>query len=293
MSGTSLAPDLSLEKMLKEIQSLEALISSWDDANKVNAVMALRRAIDQLHKEAFSRLIKTFRQDKEAMALFKEAASDELIYAVLRHHELIKPSMHERIEKALDTVRPMLQGHGGNVELVAVEAPSTVVIRLLGTCNGCPAADLTFTEGIEKAIKEFCPEITEIKKSKINTISKCDDAATVQFISPFAKASDAGWSRLADLAEVPECQLRAFDVEGKSILLYRMQDKLYCYYNACAHMGLPIDTGELEDNKITCPYHGFRYALDSGECLTVPEVQLQACPVRVVGNTVEVKVKGS
>ena len=63
-----------------------------------------------------------------------------------------------------------------------------------------------------------------------------------------------------------------------------------CFQNACGHLGMEIDGGEIEDGIITCPYHGFRYDLASGECLTAPEVQLQPHAVRVTGERVEVRL---
>jgi nitrite reductase/ring-hydroxylating ferredoxin subunit len=48
--------------------------------------------------------------------------------------------------------------------------------------------------------------------------------------------------------------------------------------------------GPLEDGILTCPHHGFRYALESGECLTAPQVQLQPHPVRVRGGEIEVRL---
>lgn len=279
-----------LQRLVKDIQSLEKIVESWEDNNQRNTVKALKIAIDELHKEALSRIIKTFRKDKTSLALLKEAAADEIVYAVLRHHCLLKPSLHERVESALTAVRPALQTHGGNVELVRIEPPASVVIRLLGTCNNCPSVDITLTQGVEKAIREYCPEVTDIRKANIDSLLAENNPAVVQFISPFANQDKLEWTSIADLSELPENRVKAFDIASNSLLLYRKEDKVFCYRNSCAHMGLPIDSGEVELGIITCPYHGFRYALLTGECLTAPEVQLQQCPVRVLGTKIEVKI---
>ena len=55
-------------------------------------------------------------------------------------------------------------------------------------------------------------------------------------------------------------------------------------------MGLPMQAGDAASGFITCPHHGFCYALETGECLTAPEVQLQAHAVRVVGDRVEIQL---
>ena len=48
--------------------------------------------------------------------------------------------------------------------------------------------------------------------------------------------------------------------------------------------------GEIGEAIITCPHHGFKYALESGECITAPEVQLQPHAVRVKGSNIEVRI---
>jgi Fe-S cluster biogenesis protein NfuA len=60
--------------------------------------------------------------------------------------------VNQAIETALDEIRPMLALHAGNVELVGV-ADGVVSVRLLGTCRGCPLADLTLKAGIEDHLK--------------------------------------------------------------------------------------------------------------------------------------------
>ncbi len=67
-----------------------------------------------------------------------------------------------------------------------------------------------------------------------------------------------------------------------------MINTLFVTTMPAAHLGMPLDTGEVKEGVLTCPYHAFEYLLKSGECLTVPEVQLQMHPVRVKDNRVEV-----
>jgi len=280
-----------LSALLKDIHALETLVTDWDEQYG-NTVEALRRADDALHKEAFSRLIKAIRQIPEAKSSLKAAVGDEVVYAVLRHLELIKPSMHERVEQALESVRPFLASHGGNVELVEITLPNSVTIRLLGACDGCPASGLTLSEGVEKAIKEHCPEITTIKKARSGATAKPVDHAKgipVHFISPFARSDDKDWHYAAMMSEIPEQQIKVVTVAGNEVLLSRFDNKVSCYQNACAHLGMPLDMGKVSDGILTCPHHGFEYALESGECLTAPEVQLHTHAVRVVGDKVEVR----
>lgn len=70
--------------------------------------------------------------------------------------------MREEVEKVLDMVRPGLQADGGDVELVEVTAEGVVKVRLKGACGSCPMSTMTLKMGIERAIKERIPAITEV-----------------------------------------------------------------------------------------------------------------------------------
>jgi Fe-S cluster biogenesis protein NfuA len=69
--------------------------------------------------------------------------------------------MKEKVESALAKIRPMLQADGGDVELVAVEG-GVVKLRLKGSCAGCPVAEMTLKQGIERVLKEQIPEVKEV-----------------------------------------------------------------------------------------------------------------------------------
>ncbi len=69
--------------------------------------------------------------------------------------------MREKVEKALDKIRPSLMADGGNVELVDVE-DGNVKVRLTGACGGCPMSQMTLKMGIERLLKQEIPEIKEV-----------------------------------------------------------------------------------------------------------------------------------
>ena len=70
--------------------------------------------------------------------------------------------MKERVEKALDEIRPYLQTEGGNVELIDVTEDGIVKVRLKGACGSCPMSTYTLKMGIEQKIKEMVPEVKEV-----------------------------------------------------------------------------------------------------------------------------------
>ena len=69
----------------------------------------------------------------------------------------------ERVEEVLGKVRPALQAHGGDVELVEITEDNIVRVRLQGACRGCPMSQMTMTMGIEAALKEEIPEVQAVE----------------------------------------------------------------------------------------------------------------------------------
>ena len=69
--------------------------------------------------------------------------------------------MREKVQAALEQVRPALLADGGDVQLIDVK-DGVVTLRLTGACGGCPMASMTLKDGIERVLKEQVPEIKEV-----------------------------------------------------------------------------------------------------------------------------------
>jgi Fe-S cluster biogenesis protein NfuA len=71
--------------------------------------------------------------------------------------------MKEKVQAAIDKIRPMLKADGGDVELISVSDDGVVQVRLQGACSGCPMSQMTLKNGIEKIIKQEVPGITAVE----------------------------------------------------------------------------------------------------------------------------------
>jgi Fe-S cluster biogenesis protein NfuA len=72
--------------------------------------------------------------------------------------------MKEKVEEALQFIRPALQNDGGDVELVGVNEESGVVqVRLTGACGTCPMSQMTLKMGVERVLKEAVPEVVSVE----------------------------------------------------------------------------------------------------------------------------------
>ncbi|HCO92385.1 MAG TPA: hypothetical protein DIU00_00280 [Phycisphaerales bacterium] len=70
--------------------------------------------------------------------------------------------MEEKVKDIIENLRGALQSHGGDVELVGIDADNTVRVRLQGACHGCPGAAMTMKMGIERILKEKIPEVKQV-----------------------------------------------------------------------------------------------------------------------------------
>ena len=70
--------------------------------------------------------------------------------------------MREKVEKAIENIRPFLQRDGGDIELVDI-VDGVVKVRLKGACGGCPMSQITLREGVGRAIKKEVPEIVRVE----------------------------------------------------------------------------------------------------------------------------------
>ncbi len=71
-------------------------------------------------------------------------------------------TFEEKVKEVIEAVRPNLQSHGGDVELVGTDEDNNVKVRLQGACQGCPGAQMTLKMGIEQLLKENIPEVKEV-----------------------------------------------------------------------------------------------------------------------------------
>ncbi len=75
---------------------------------------------------------------------------------------LLQQTIREKIEAILTEVRPSLQSHEGDAQLAEVDEAGNVTLKIEGTCRGCPMSAMTFGLGVEKMIRERCPEVKEV-----------------------------------------------------------------------------------------------------------------------------------
>ncbi len=86
--------------------------------------------------------------------------------------ETITKDLFERVEKALDTIRPYLEADGGNVRIIEITDDYIVKLELLGACGSCPMSAMTLKAGVEEAIKKSVPEISKVEAINMTSMEE-------------------------------------------------------------------------------------------------------------------------
>jgi Fe-S cluster biogenesis protein NfuA len=136
------------------------------------------RLVSSLYGGGLERIVEILREDDPVV--LARLVHDELVSSLLLVHGLHPDDLATRVERALDSVRPMLAGHGGDVELLDIDPEAGAVhLNLLGSCHGCPSSTLTLRLAVERAITEAAPEIVLIDVEQPTTETSPSEAVPI------------------------------------------------------------------------------------------------------------------
>ena len=243
-----------------------------------DAAVDLQEAIEAFHRPALVAVVRRLRDDPRGKELLFERVDDPAVRAVLALHGIIRADPLTRANQALAAVRPYMQSHGGDVEIVRIEG-GTAFVRMQGSCNDCSMTAVTLQEGVSEALVNGVDEIERVEV--------LDDEPTTAFIpiGAVGRKAGTGWVQGPATDELVEGRIHRFDVstgsDTQSFVVTNVDQTLAVFRNACVHQGLSLDGGLLDEGVLVCPWHGFRFDATSGECVSAPGAQLEPVPSRV------------
>jgi Fe-S cluster biogenesis protein NfuA len=148
---------------MQRVEGLVRKIESLPDPEARAVAVELMQSLLDFHGAGLDRLMEIVSEEGEAgYRIFDRLASDELTGSLLLLYGLHPVPLEERVMQALDKVRPYLDSHGGNVELLGIEG-GVVRLKLQGSCKTCPSSSLTLKLAIEEAIYREAPDVTAIE----------------------------------------------------------------------------------------------------------------------------------
>ncbi len=295
------APDLSLTG-----ERIDALLT----ASAAQGVVASERAeelvrlVTDLYGAGIEQMMEVLHEAGVLSDdLLRTLADNELISGLLLVHGLHPYGVEQRVEDALESVRPYLGSHGGDVELLEVSDGETVRLRLLGSCDGCPSSSVTLKLAVEGAIEAAAPEIVSIEVEAAS--SESDDAGPLISVdSLMTRLHDdtgggAEWCALPELASLSAGEVGSAEAGGTALLVCRVGSDLYAFVDRCARCEASLAGatlarrlgGGIGDALLTCPSCAVHYDVrKAGACVDVPELHLTPLPVLADGGVLSVAV---
>ena len=235
------------------LQAVGARIEALIEASAAGGPAARTRAEDlvaavsTLYGAGLGRVLEilgeTGRLDETVLAAL---VGDELVSGLLLVHDLHPDDVETRIARALDSVRPYLGTHGGDVELLGIDEDGVVRLRLLGSCDGCPSSSVTLELAVEGAVQAAAPEMTRIEVLGVpakpvgglislgSLRSRIDQQPAT---STNSNSTHANWHPLPELAELTSGELAGFEVDELMVCACRIGNDIFCFRDRCGHCG--------------------------------------------------------
>jgi Fe-S cluster biogenesis protein NfuA/nitrite reductase/ring-hydroxylating ferredoxin subunit len=283
---TGAGPEASSpEALVARVQELTVELDSIGDPAVRAHAEELAGAIVEMYGTGLERIFAALDEAGEAGAGVRDRlAGDGVVASLMLIHGLYPVPLDERVAEALDGVRPYMESHGGNVELLEIDG-GVARIRLEGSCEGCPASASTLELAIKQALDEAAPDLEGLVVEGAIEDPRAQAGAgalelPVVSVAPGRADAAPGWFDLAGIESIAEGELRAAEVAGVELVVGRVDGSLLAYRNACAGCGGDLAGGALAGGALACPSCKRRYSLErAGRSLDDDRLQLEPVPL--------------
>ena len=246
----------------------------------------LVRILVNFYGEGLSRLTEILA--KEAPDVLLALVEDPLVESQLILHDLHPVGADERIEKALDKVRPYLGSHAGGVAYLGIDDHGIAHLRLDGSCKGCPSSTITVKLTIEEAVLAAAPELAgiEVEGAAPNSTGTGPDKLMQIGLRPGLASSrpEPVWLHpsKADLPADGFAGLARLD--GRPVLLARLGGTYFAYADHCPACSSSLLGGEdglaLDGDLLGCGTCQERYDVRlAGRNADRPRLHLEPLPL--------------
>jgi Fe-S cluster biogenesis protein NfuA/nitrite reductase/ring-hydroxylating ferredoxin subunit len=256
----------------------------------VDTALELVQALLDLYGEGLARVVGHVAARDAGGSLARAFAGDELLSHLLLLHGLHPEPLDARVRSALDEVRPYLESHGGDVDLLDVSADGVVRLALRGSCDGCASSTATLKLAIEEAIQRAAPDVAEVVAEGA---AEPPPAPLLQIqmseglrAAP-ARNGGAAWTDAGPLDDLDVLDggpvVRA--VGGADVLFVAAGGARYAYRPACPACGESLAVATLSGDALACGSCGARFDVRrAGRALDGGELHLEPVPLLAGGD---------
>ncbi|MDA4109819.1 NifU family protein [Mycolicibacterium holsaticum] len=236
------------------IQTLLQASSSGGAVARERAEQLVREVTD-LYGAALERMMAVVSAAQPEVA--GRLAADDLVASLLLVHGLHPHAVERRVAQALDSVRPYLGSHGGDVALLGVDdglGGYTVRLQFQGSCKSCPSSSDTLELAVEDAVRAAAPEVESIE------VVASEEDSSRRVIPAEALMSrlhqPTAWQPVPELAELSDGEIGGFRVMGATVLVCRLGGNVYAYRDRCPHCTATLAGAQLSGVVLRCPSCG-------------------------------------
>ena len=184
-------------------------------------------------------------------------AADDLVASLLLVHGLHPYDVERRVSDALDSVRPYLGSHGGDVSLLGVD-DGVVRLQFQGSCKTCPSSSVTLELAVEDAVRAAAPEISSIE---VVAAEQSPNAGVIPAESLLTQLHTNGhrstaWQPVPELAELSDGEVGGFRVSGATALVCRVGGDVFAYRDRCSACTGTLAGAQLGGAVLRCPNCG-------------------------------------
>jgi Fe-S cluster biogenesis protein NfuA/nitrite reductase/ring-hydroxylating ferredoxin subunit len=263
------------------LQDLESAIG----AVPVDTAIELAGALLDLYGEGLARIVGHIAERDHDGELARVLASDELVSHLLLLHGLHPVPLETRVREALAEVRPYLESHGGDVELLDID-DGVVRLAMRGSCDGCASSTMTLKLAIEEAIQRAAPDVEEIvAEGAVEAAPPAPGLLQIELSDGLRAGppqADGAWTAAGELPEVRDGEPVVMDVAGAPLLFVALDGGRYAYRPGCPACGASLAGAALAGAELRCAGCGTRYDVrHAGRGLDASEHHLEPVPLLV------------
>jgi Fe-S cluster biogenesis protein NfuA/nitrite reductase/ring-hydroxylating ferredoxin subunit len=285
-----LLDDQGLQERVARMETLLGEIESLTDPNARSKAAEMAQVLLELYGEGLARMMEVVAEGEERERIFEALAGDELVSHLLLLHGLHPLDVETRVIRALEEVRPYLQSHGGNVELLGIEG-GVARVRMQGSCDGCPSSAVTLKLAIEEAVQKAAPDLEGIEAEGVTEPQLAPTLVagpTLRRKKKRQEENGASWTVVGGLPQLSGGGLLVKEISGEPVLFLKLEDDFYAYRHLCPECGGSLEEASLKGAELTCSGCGHRYDVRrAGRCLDNPQLHLEPVPLLVSEVAVE------
>jgi Fe-S cluster biogenesis protein NfuA/nitrite reductase/ring-hydroxylating ferredoxin subunit len=266
-----------MDDPLERVAQLTATLEALEDGEARALADELVGAIVDLYGEGLARIMDGLADDSLAVGeLRSRLAADGLVASLLLVHDLYPVPLEERVLLALASVRPYMESHGGDVELLEITG-GVAHLRLAGHCHGCPASLQTLELAIKDALEEHAPDLLGVE---VEGLAARTPAPAAGMTAMRGRLAPPRWLPVEAAADVAPGMVRTTNVRGAEIVVANVAGTLLAYRSECACCGGGLGDAELEGNILTCSACKHGYVLtEAGRAIGSDDVHLGPVPL--------------